>query len=246
MVRTWLLFFVIVVLSAGTVAARDFSTSDLTKVVVLGSGMPLPDPARHGPGVAIIVNGSSYIIDAGDGIYRARGASSPMYGGPFKALTPPNLQRVFLTHLHSDHTVGLPSLIRSPFVMARSEPIHIWGPPGTERLVKHIMIAYSEDLAERRYGAVQRASEGWQAIPHEFSASAEGAEIFRDENVKVEAFRTVHATWPHADAYRFTTADRVIVISGDLRPCPGIVNASRGADILLHEVIGLDDRDNQP
>ena len=238
----------LLLLAAGSVYAehRDFSTSDVTKVVMLGTGMPLPDPQRHGPGVAIIVNDTPYIIDAGEGVYQATGAATPRYGGKFEALRAPNLTRVFLTHLHSDHTVGLPSLIRSPFVMARTAPIEIWGPLGTATLVNHILAAYAEDLAERRYGVVQRGSEGWQAIPHEFSQAADGGEVYRDDNVKVEAFRVVHATWPHAYAYRFTTPDRIVVISGDLRPCEGIENAAVDADILIHEVIGLDDRDKQP
>ncbi len=213
---------------------------------MLGSDMPLPDPDRHGPALAIIVNSSSYIIDADDAVYRSTGAATPFYGGKFPELAAPNLTKVFLTHLHSDHTVGLPSLNRSPFIMGRTDPIHIWGPGGTEKLVKHILIAYSEDLAERRYGVVQRGSDGWMAIAHEFSATENGKEIYKDKNVTVKAYRIAHATIPNAYAYRFITPDRVIVISGDLRPSQGIINASKNADLLFHEVIGLDDRDNQP
>lgn len=227
----------------GGAVAKDYSTSEITKVVMLGSGMPLPDPRRSGPAVAIVVNGAPYIVDAGEGVWRATGAATPAYGGKIPALSGANLTKVFLTHLHSDHTVGLPSLILSPWTMGRSKPLDAYGPPGTRHLVEKILEAYRDDIDIRRFDTGMLNDTGWRARGHDFH---EDGLIYQDENVKVEAFRVDHTSWPVAFAYRFTTPDKVVTISGDLRPCEGIIRASEGADILIHEVIGLDDRAKQP
>ena len=73
---------------------------------------------------------------------------------------------------------------------------------------------------------------GWRVNAHEI---LEGV-IYKDENVKVEAFPVKHGSWPNAFGYRFTTPDKVIVISGDTTPSENIIKYSKGADILLHEV----------
>lgn len=223
--------------------SRDFSTSDVTKVVMLGTGNPQPDPNRRGPGVAIVVNEQPYIVDAGEGIWRASGAASLRFGGSIAGLAPTNLSRLFITHLHSDHTVGLPGLILLPWIEGRIDPLLVWGPPGTEDMVENILAAYSSDTAIRRFGPLQANDSGWRAVGHDVP---ESGLVYEDENVKVEAYRVVHGTISVAFAFRFTTPDKVVVVSGDVRPSPGILEASRDADILIHEVIGLDDRNNQP
>ena len=223
--------------------ARDFSTSEVTKVVMLGTGNPQPDPNRRGPGVAIVVNDQPYIVDAGEGIWRATGKANPLFGGTIKGLAHNNLTRSFITHLHSDHTVGLPSLILSPWTEGRSEPLEVWGPPGTAHMVENILEAYEADIAARRFDPQQLNDTGWRAVGHDVP---ETGLVYQDDNVTVEAFKVVHGTWSVAFAYRFTTPDKVIVVSGDVRPSEGILEASRGADILIHEVIGIDDRDKQP
>ena len=57
--------------------AEDYSDSDITKVVMLGSGNPFPDPKRSGPSVAIVVNDVPYLFDAGAGVWQATGAATP-------------------------------------------------------------------------------------------------------------------------------------------------------------------------
>src|SRR5262245_39223322 len=83
-----------------------------TRVVLLGTGTPNTDPDRFGPAVAIVVDSSVYLVDAGAGIVRRAGAAKRADSIP--ALDSPKLGIVFLTHLHSDHTVGLPDLMFSP------------------------------------------------------------------------------------------------------------------------------------
>src|SRR5690348_10191309 len=103
-----------------------------TRVVVLGTGTPNADPDRSGPAVAIIVGNSSYLVDAGPGIVRR--AAKAARDDSIAALRMPQLRRVFITHLHSDHTTGLPDLIFSPWVLERTAPLDVFGPPGTKRM----------------------------------------------------------------------------------------------------------------
>src|ERR1035437_9542253 len=120
--------------------------SSRTKIVMLGTGTPIPDPDRMGPSVAVIVDSVPYIFDAGTGIVR-RAAAAQRAGVP--GLRMPNLQRVFLTHLHSDHTLGLADLLFTPWIQGRSVPLEVYGPPGTQRLVNGILDGNDEDIRER-------------------------------------------------------------------------------------------------
>lgn len=94
-----------------------------TKVVLLGTGTPNPDPEHSGGNVAIVVGTTPYIVDFGPGLVRQAAKMSPRYGGEFEALSTKNLKRAFLTHLHSDHTVGFPDLLLSPWIMGRNKPL---------------------------------------------------------------------------------------------------------------------------
>jgi ribonuclease Z len=120
-----------------------------TQVVMLGTGTPLPDPDRSGPSTAIVVNGTGYIVDAGTGVVR-RAAAARDKG--VKALEPTNLRIAFLTHLHADHTLGLPDLILTSWIMGRKEPLELYGPAGTREMVEHILQAYDVDIKVRTEG----------------------------------------------------------------------------------------------
>ncbi len=204
-----------------------------TKVVLLGTGTPNPDPEHSGGSVAIIVGTTPYIVDFGPGLVRQAAKMSPRFGGKIEALSTKNLKHAFLTHLHSDHTVGFPDLLLTPWVMGRNEPLEVYGPEGTKNLTDNILKAYDADIKYRLYGLEPANNQGWRVNTHEFF---EDGLIYRDSLVKVEAFKVIHGSWPNAFGFRFTTADKTIVISGDTRPCANIKKYSEGADILIHEV----------
>lgn len=208
-------------------AAPDYTRG--THVVLLGTGTPNADPERSGSAVAIVVNGVSYLVDAGPGIVR-RAAAAAAKG--ISALEPPRLERVFLTHLHSDHTVGLPDLMLTPWVLERDRPLDVFGPTGTEQMITHLLAAYDADIRRRIDGLQPQNATGWRAVAHIVAPGV----VFQDTNVTVIAIPVPHEDWPEAFAYRFETADRVIVISGDTRPTEAIVAACQGCDVLVHEV----------
>ena len=202
-----------------------------SKIVLLGTGTPIADPERSGPSVAIIANDTPYIVDCGPGVVR-RAAAAQQAGAQGIAVT--QLRRAFLTHLHSDHTSGLADLILAPWVVGRKEPLEVYGPAGTRAMTKHLLAAYDRDIRERLDGAEPANDEGWQVTAREIKAGI----VYRDANVTVEAFPVRHGSWP-AFGYRFTTPDRIIVISGDTAPTEGIISAGFGCDVLIHEVYAL-------
>lgn len=223
---------VLTLLATAAFAGEPTPTGETTKVVLLGTGNPNPDPEHSGCSVAIIAGGTPYIVDFGPGLIRQAAALSPAYGGELKALDVENIKHAFLTHLHSDHTIGYPDLILTPWVMGRDEPLQVWGPEGIVEMTKHILAAYREDIRYRSYGLEPANNRGWRVDAHEVK---EGV-VYTDRNVKVEAFPVLHGSWPNAWGYRFTTPDKVIVISGDTRPSENLVTNAKGADILIHEV----------
>ena len=213
-----------------------------TKIIFLGTGTPNPDPERQGPSLAIIVNECPYIVDCGAGIVRQAACLSEEFGGSIAALDPKNLEIGFLTHLHSDHVLGYPDLILTPWVMGRRNPLRVYGPMGTQNLTDHILRAYEIDIQYRISGLEPISRDGWQVHVHEFK---EGV-VYKDENIKVEAFPVTHGDMRDSFGFRFSTPDKVIVLSGDTAPCDNLLKFSMGADILIHEVYsqeGLKQRD---
>ncbi|MGB9072117.1 MAG: MBL fold metallo-hydrolase [Terriglobales bacterium] len=227
-----LFFGVAVALAAGGVGVaqeKAATASTGAQVVVLGTGNPSADPERWGPAVAIVVNERAYLVDCGPGVVR-RAAAAEKNG--FAVLRAKELKMVFITHLHSDHTLGYPDLIFSPWVLGRKEPLEAYGPRGLKRMTEHIEKAWAEDVQVRRQGLEEANASGYKVNVHEIGPGV----VYRDENVTVTAFRVKHGTWKEAYGYKFETKDRRIVISGDTAPTDEVVRACDGCDVLLHEV----------
>jgi ribonuclease BN (tRNA processing enzyme) len=211
-------------LAQAPVAAR-------TRVVMLGTGNPVADPDRFGPATVIIVDSTAYLVDAGVGVVRRWAAAIRAGAGPFKVW---DLRRLFVTHLHSDHTLGYPDLILSSWTLAPAtlEPLQVFGPAGTRAMTEHILAAYSEDIRIRTGASGERAgSAGPRVDVHEIAPGV----VYRDSLVTVTAFHVHHGTWKDSFGFRFQTPDKDIVISGDAAPPSAIPAQCRGCDILIHE-----------
>lgn len=198
---------------------------------MLGSGTPVADPDRSGPAVAVVVNGHSYLVDCGPGIVR-RAAAASRAGVPGLAMK--NLTTLFITHLHSDHTLGYPDLIFSPWVLGRAAHLAVYGPKGLKEMTTHVLAAWSKDIDVRTRGLEQANSTGYLVDVHEIESGV----VYRDANVTVKAYLVKHGSWDQSFAYRFETAGRTIVIGGDTAPTDAIATACNGCDVLLHEVYG--------
>ena len=201
-----------------------------TQVVLLGTGTPNADPERSGPCTAVVVDGISYLVDAGPGLVRRAAQAGRDKGVP--GLGAAGLERVFLTHLHSDHTAGLTDLIFTPWVLERSRPLQVYGPQGTDAMAGHLVAAFDQDIQMRLNGLEPANEDGYKVEAHDIEAGL----IYEDERVKVTAIPVDHGSWEHAFGYRFDTPDKVVVISGDCRPSPALIEAAKDADILVHEV----------
>jgi len=201
-----------------------------TRIVLLGTGTPGPDPDRSGPATAIVVNETAYLVDFGPGVVRR--ASAAFRDKGIAALEPTKLRVAFVTHLHSDHTVGYADLIFTPWTIGRRVPLEVYGPKGLKHMTEHLLEAYREDIVTRTnpYGNQRTFPDGHKVNAHEITSGV----IYKDENVKVTAFATKHAMESYG--YRFDTADRSIVISGDTNPTQAVIDACKGCDVLIHEV----------
>ena len=202
-----------------------------TKVVLLGTGTPGIDPERSGPATAVVVNDTAYLVDMGPGVVRR--AKAAVLSRGIKAVEPTQLRVVFVTHLHSDHTVGYPDLVFTPWTVGRRTPLEVYGPKGIGKMTEHLLAAWGVDIETRTNpdGNQRDFPEGHKANAHEIAPGV----VYQDANVKVTAFATKHAMESYG--YRFDAPDRSIVISGDTNPTQATIDACHGCDVLIHEVI---------
>jgi len=214
-----------------------------SKVLVMGTGDPTPNPFRYGPALAVIVNDYPYFVDCGEGWWRALAHSTLTQDAidlpSIFAL--PNLKYMFLTHLHEDHTVGLPSFVNNPYKFGPGADKKVFGPEGVDEMIRHINAAWSIDRHELAQGSLVYPPDGSTAvgIPVWPRTTTKGRKIFEDDNVIVEAFPSRHGFLEHTYAYRFTAKSdgRVFAFGGDGTYSEGLVAAAKDADILFVEGI---------
>lgn len=183
----------------------------------------MPNPERSGPATAVVVGRRIFLFDAGAGVMRRIAAA----GLPIDGVT-----AAFISHLHSDHTLGLPDLMLTSWVMGRSTPMLLHGPPGLRRMTDHLVAAWAEDTVVRVKGLERGRPGGYRVDARETT----GGVVYDSGGVTVTAIRVPHGEWEHAFAYRVDARGRSIVISGDTRPSEALERAASGVDVLIHEV----------
>ena len=199
-----------------------------TKLVLLGTGTPNACPDASGPSSAVVVGDRAYLVDFGPGVVRQAAKASR---NGIDALRPDRLVTAFCTHLHTDHTAGYPDLIFTPWVLERKEPLRVFGPKGIRDMTEHLLKAYKVDIDFRINGFEKANEVGYRVKTQEITSGV----IYRDDRVTVEAFPVSHGTL-ESYGFKFTTPDRVIVISGDTAPLEIVAEKAKGCDILLPEV----------
>jgi ribonuclease BN (tRNA processing enzyme) len=197
-----------------------------TKVVLLGTGTPALTPGRYQSATAIIVNDQPYIVDCGSGclerIVEARSNGT-------LELAFEKLNKLFLTHFHPDHTVGLPGFLISPWIRGR-RVVDVFGPTGTKEMIEGILTTFKKGINEHLYHGPKKL-DNLRVDANDFT---EGV-IYKDELVEVEAIKVMHGTFD-AYGFKFNTPDKTIVLSGDTRPVPKLYQKAANCDILIHEV----------
>jgi len=212
--------------SAQRPTTRQDTAAARAQIVILGDGTPVISAERSGTSVGIVVRGTLYIFDAGPGVIRRIFEAQQRLEG----VTIQRFGPVFITHLHSDHTLGLPELLY--YAREPHEPFRLYGPPGLANMMTHLLAAFGEDRTIRVTGLEHADSVRWAVHTSEVTSGT----VYQDSNVKVTAFEVLHGSWPHALGYRVDAPGRTIVLSGDTRPSAAVIAACNGCDVLLHEV----------
>jgi ribonuclease Z len=201
-------------------------TSDTLQITLLGTGNPRPTPERYGPAILVEAGSRAVLIDTG------RGSTQRLFEiGQRELLT--RLDAVLLTHLHSDHTVGLPDLFLTAWIFGRSTPHAVYGPPGTAEMCRHLEQAYAFDRK------VRARDEGFAPAGATLAATdvAPGV-VFDRDGLRVTAFAVDHgAEATPAYGYRIDYRGRSAAFSGDTRYFEGLAVHAKGVDVLVHEVI---------
>ena len=212
------------ILLAAVSAFPQTAAKPALKVTLLGTGTPRPVIERFGPSTLVEAGNQKLIFDCG------RGCTQRLYQQrvPFSEVT-----ALFLTHLHSDHIVGVPDLWLTGWIVGRKTPLRIWGPSGTRQMMKHLEEAYAFDIHIRRDVDEQIAAPG---VVVEAKDIEQGI-VYESGGVKVTAFTVDHGAVKPALGYRVDYAGHSVVLSGDTRYSENLIKFAQGTDVLIHEVL---------
>jgi ribonuclease Z len=211
------------VLAAATAFATPLYSQNF-KVTLLGTGYPRPTMERFGPSILVEAGTEKLLFDCG------RGATQRLYQlrVPFADVT-----ALFLTHLHSDHIVGIPDLYLTGWIFGRSTPLRVWGPAGTTEMMSHLEQAYEFDIHVRRDVDEKLPAQGVVVV----AKNIEQGVVYQSGNLKVAAFTVDHAPVKPAFGYRVDYAGHSVVLSGDTRYSENLIRFAQGTDVLIHEVL---------
>ena len=203
-------------------------------VRLLGTGTPVPAADRFGSAILVEAGGQLLLFDCG------RGAAIRLHQIRPSAVA--SVQTVFLTHLHSDHVVGLPDVWLTGWVLGRSKPLRVVGPDGTAGMTLHLAQAYAADLHARQHPAEGLLSRGAEL----HGVVVQPGLVYEEGDVRVTAFLVDHGHVGPAFGYRVERAGRSTVISGDTKFSESLIAAAAGADVVLHAAWLPESRNSTP
>jgi ribonuclease Z len=206
------------------------AAADEFRVTLLGTGSPAPVMRRFGPGVLVEAGGKKLLIDCGRGTTQ-RLLQAGLRLGQVDAL--------FITHLHSDHVVGIPDLWLTGWLEAayaqRKGPFRVYGPAGTQDLMQGLAKAYDWDI-RARIADQNLASENVRADVTEFKPGV----VYEQGGVKVTAIEVDHGELLQpAMGFRIDYAGRSVTVSGDTRFSENLIKHATGTDLLIHQVAAV-------
>ena len=196
------------------------------KVTLLGTGSPQPRMDRFGPSILVEAGDKKLLFDCG------RGAAQRIeqLRIPFR-----EIDALFLTHLHSDHIVGIPDLWLTGWARGRKVPLEVWGPDGTKAMMSHLAEAYQFDIQIRQIDD-KLPLQGVAVVANDVQQGV----VYDRAGIKITAFLVDHGVVKPALGYRVDFAGHSIVLSGDTRYSENLIRFSQKVDVLIHEVIDPD------
>lgn len=210
--------------TARVLASRSTQRS---RLILLGTaGGPTPKPNRAAPAQAIVIGDATYLVDCGNGVARQLALAGVRLG---------TLRSVFVTHHHSDHNADYGTLLLLAWAADLAREVRTFGPPPLVAMTRQMLELHATDIQTRM------ADEGRPPLAPLIVPSdiIRGGVVHEDANVRVTAAVVDHPPLAPALAYRFDSADRSIIISGDTRPSEALIALAKDADILVHEVMHL-------
>lgn len=207
-------------------ATGNIGQADNLLITILGSGTPVPSRNQVGSAILIEAGETTILIDCG------RGCTSRL--AEYNPALVTEIDKLFLTHLHSDHVVGIPDLWLNGWTQGRDTPLQVWGPPGVAGMMNGLRSAYQADFRYRNAGPGRPTPLALQERVTIYEPEADV--VFDDGGVKVIAFPVNHANIP-AFGFRVEYGERVVMISGDTSISPNLTRFGTGADVVLLEVL---------
>jgi ribonuclease Z len=207
----------------GGTAARVLDPDAGLSVILLGTGIPIPNPARATACTAIIAGDRLFLVDVGRNCV-----------APFAQAGLRDISGVFLGHFHSDHFIGLGELLLNTAIAGATASVFVHGPVGASEVIAGLTEVYRLDLGYRvahhgeKFSAATMLPEVTERQP---------GMVFEDNGLKVTMFNVCHPPIEPAVGYRFGYQGKSVVVSGDTRVCPAYAEASRGADFLVSEAV---------
>lgn len=207
-------------------AKQDSIQADTSviRVSLLGTGTPKPIMERFGPSILVQAGRETLLFDAGRGCLQRMTQLKVSYQ---------KIDALFLTHLHSDHIVGLPDLWLTGWLTSkRVAPLLVFGPVGTDKMIEYLQKAFAYDI-KIRIEDDKASAEGCKLLVHEIQQGI----IYEKNGVKVIAFEVDHYPIVPAFGYRIEYNGHAVVLSGDTRFSENLIKYSKGTDLLIHEVV---------
>ena len=206
------------VCTLGDISAAE--RSDTMRVTMLGTGTPVPNAERLGSAILIEVAGKRLLFDCGRGaVIRLKQAG----------VSPSEIDGLFLTHLHSDHVVGIPDLWLSGWFLGRDRPLRVWGPKGTRHMSEHLTQAFAFDVA------IRTSTEGLSSAGAKIDArDIEQGDAYNEGSIRVSPFLVDHGSVKPAFGYRVEYEGHSVVISGDTKFSQNLIKFAEHAGCLIH------------
>lgn len=217
-------FFALFAISLSCVAQTPPSPlNPALKIVVLGSGGgPAADVQRYGPSILVQAGEEKLLFDCG----RAAVIRLAQAG-----VRQQEIDKIFLTHLHSDHILSIPDILLTGWTSGRKMPLRVWGPSGTTEMMNNLLKAFAFDIHVRRDVDEKFSSEGIVVAPTDIQ---EGV-VYEANGLRVTAFLVDHGPVKPAFGYRVDAGGHSVAMSGDTRLSENLIKHATGVDVLIHE-----------